>query len=161
MTEDQAPSDDPVTPTDANQALPGAGWFPDGSGQQRWWDGNAWTDNVMTAAPATTGSSADPKTIAALIHVSTLIFGFIGPLAGYLAFPQDAFVREHSKNALNFQLTVLIGVVISFVLMFVIIGFFTLLAIALGAFITTILAAIAASRGETYQYPLTIKFLKS
>ena len=26
-----------------------AGWYPDDSGQQRYWDGNAWTEHVSRA----------------------------------------------------------------------------------------------------------------
>jgi len=33
-----------------------AGWYPDGTGQMRWWDGDGWTENVqvpvLTAPPA-------------------------------------------------------------------------------------------------------------
>lgn len=29
-----------------------AGWYDDGSGAQRWWDGSAWTEHTVTAQPA-------------------------------------------------------------------------------------------------------------
>lgn len=28
-----------------------AGWYDDGSGQMRWWDGQAWTERVQAEAP--------------------------------------------------------------------------------------------------------------
>ncbi|MFT4284415.1 MAG: DUF2510 domain-containing protein [Protaetiibacter sp.] len=44
-------TDNPTT----SQAAPG--WYPDGSGGQRWWDGRGWTDH---AAPAARAASAVP-----------------------------------------------------------------------------------------------------
>ncbi|MDR2381779.1 MAG: DUF2510 domain-containing protein [Bifidobacteriaceae bacterium] len=32
-----------------------AGWYNDGSGTMRWWDGQAWTDRVQTPQPAAGG----------------------------------------------------------------------------------------------------------
>ena len=34
-----------------------AGWYDDGSGNQRWWDGERWTDGVQ---PAPTGAASPP-----------------------------------------------------------------------------------------------------
>lgn len=105
-------------------------------------------------------SSSDPKTIAALVHASGLVFGFVGPLVGYLVYPNDPFIREHSRQALNFQITVLIGVLVSFVLMIVLIGFLTLFVLLLASLVLHIQAAIAASKGNMFQYPATIQFIK-
>ena len=32
-----------------------AGWYDDGSGRQRWWDGTVWTDRYQEAAPPEAG----------------------------------------------------------------------------------------------------------
>jgi uncharacterized Tic20 family protein len=50
--------------------------------------------------------------------------------------------------------------VVSFVLMFVLVGFLTGLAVWLLAIIFPIVAGIKANNGELWEYPLTIKFLK-
>jgi predicted Zn-dependent protease len=34
-----------------------AGWYDDGSGRQRWWDGSSWTDTFQDAPPAEGGIS--------------------------------------------------------------------------------------------------------
>lgn len=44
-----------------------AGWYDDGSGRQRWWDGTQWTDQF--AAPATTAAPA-PATVAEPVATS-------------------------------------------------------------------------------------------
>lgn len=46
------------------------------------------------------------------------------------------------------------------VLLCVYIGFVILPAVILADIIITILAALAANKGETYRYPLTIRFLR-
>ena len=35
-----------------------AGWYPDGQGSQRWWDGNQWTEHTMPATPQAPPASA-------------------------------------------------------------------------------------------------------
>ncbi|NUU12110.1 hypothetical protein CffCFBP3418_13625 [Curtobacterium flaccumfaciens pv. flaccumfaciens] len=34
---------------------PQAGWYDDGSGTMRWWDGSAWTEQVQQKAPGSPG----------------------------------------------------------------------------------------------------------
>lgn len=150
---------DPTPAGSAEAATPSgtpAGWYPDGSGVQRWWDGQQWSQHSAPMATSTT----DPKTIAALVHASGLVFGFVGPLVGYLVYPNDPFIREHSRQALNFQITVLIGVLVSFVLMIVLIGFVTIFVLIIASFVLHIQATIAASKGQPFTYPATIQFIK-
>jgi uncharacterized membrane protein len=68
-------------------------------------------------------------------------------------------VRGHSLESRSFQLTLLIGYIISAVLFFVLVGFFTAAIIAIASIVLQILAAVAANRGEEYRYPLTIRFV--
>ena len=42
-----------------------AGWYDDGSGRQRWWDGTAWTEHFAEAAPIAQPASAAVVTPAA------------------------------------------------------------------------------------------------
>lgn len=98
--------------------------------------------------------------MALLAHVLTLFTGFIGPLIIYLVARDDQpFIKHHAAEALNFQITVVIGYVISFVLMFVVIGFVTFAAIWVAAIVFAIIAAIAANRGEWYRYPVNIRLV--
>jgi uncharacterized Tic20 family protein len=75
-------------------------------------------------------------------------------------------VRRHAVEALNFNLSVMLYAIVlgalTFVLLFVLVGvllvplFVVLLA---GWIIFAIVATVAASRGEEYRYPLTIRFV--
>lgn len=110
-------------------------------------------------------SPQDEKLWATLIHLSPLVasfvgFPFLGPLIGYLVLrDRGPFVRWHTAQALNFQLTILIAYIASALLTIVVIGFLLLLAVWVVSIVFMILAAVAANRGEYYRYPLTITFV--
>jgi len=135
-----------------------AGWYDDGSGRQRWWDGTQW--GQYAAETSSPSNSGDQKTMAVLAQVLGLITGFVGPLVIYLINGEkDAFVRHHAAESLNFQLTLLIGYVVSFVLVFVIVGIILLPVLIVLGIVFPIIAAIAANKGEWYRYPITIRMV--
>jgi uncharacterized Tic20 family protein len=106
-------------------------------------------------------SPADEKLWSTLVHVGGIFFNFIPALIGYLILKdRGPFVREHTATALNFQLTVLIAYIICYILFFILIGGLLLLAVSIVNIVFCILAAIAASRGQRYVYPLAIRFVK-
>jgi hypothetical protein len=90
-----------------------------------------------------------------------IALGFLGPLVVLLVRgDRSQFVRRHAVEALNFNLTVLIYVVICVILAIVLIGFVLLIALGVLYVITVIVGAVRASSGEDYRYPLTIRFVK-
>jgi uncharacterized Tic20 family protein len=105
-------------------------------------------------------SPADEKLWATLIHIGGILFGFIPALIGYIVLKdRGPFVRAHTATALNFQITMAIAGFIGGILTIVFVGFLVLAAVGIIIIIFSIMAAIAANKGEWYSYPLTIKFL--
>lgn len=51
MTDVTPTAPDPATPVPAPSAAPPAGWYDDGSGRQRWFDGVQWTNQFAPTAP--------------------------------------------------------------------------------------------------------------
>ncbi len=108
-------------------------------------------------------------TLGVVTHLLTLVSSFIAPLI-ILLVAKDAFSRNNARAALNWQISlfiymlisvVLISVVlISVVLMLLPIGFFLMFVLGIINIIFIILAAVKASEGEVYSYPMTIPFLK-
>ncbi|MCB1076963.1 MAG: DUF4870 domain-containing protein, partial [Verrucomicrobiae bacterium] len=85
----------------------------------------------------------------------------IGPLIVWLARKDESpFVSEHAKEALNFQISLLIYLAISVPLALFLIGFALLFVIPIFGLIFTIVAAVKASDGSGYRYPLTIRFFR-
>ncbi len=105
--------------------------------------------------------TSDEKNIALLSHLGTLIGGFIVPLVIYLVKKDEsAYVAEHAKESLNFQISLLIYFIVSGFLAIIIIGFFLMMALGLFSLIVLILASIATSEGKLYRYPLCIRFIQ-
>jgi uncharacterized Tic20 family protein len=104
--------------------------------------------------------NSDEKLWSWLAHASFFVIGLIGPLVIMLVKGNESpFIRRHAVEALNFHISVLIYCVVSFILIFVIIGIFTLLVTLLFAAIVTIMAIIKAAAGEDYRYPLSIRLV--
>ncbi|MFD0891446.1 DUF4870 domain-containing protein, partial [Streptosporangium algeriense] len=102
----------------------------------------------------------DDRTMAMLAHLLGLLTSFVGPLVLYLAKRDEApYVRAQAAEALNFQLTLMIAYLVSWVLAFVLIGFLLMPLLWIGSLILMIIAAVAANRGENYRYPLNIRFV--
>lgn len=114
------------------------------------------------APPGTYGPrpGSDDTTLAMLAHLLGVLTWFVGPLVVYLAKKDESpYVRDQAAEALNFQLTLMIGYVVSWILAFVLIGFILMFVVWIGSIIFMIIAAIAANRGENYRYPMNIRFV--
>ena len=100
--------------------------------------------------------------LAALAGFIGIPFGnVIGPLVIWLIKKDEfAFVDDNGKESLNFQISVTICALVAAILIVVVIGIFLLIALAVADLVFIIMAAVKASKGETYRYPLSIKFLK-
>lgn len=113
----------------------------------------------VASAPAS--SASDDKTMALLAHLLGIFTGFIGALVIYLVKKDSSpFVERHSREALNFQITVAIAYVVSMILILVIIGVFLLMAVYVANLVFCILATMAASKGQEYRYPFALRLVK-
>lgn len=109
----------------------------------------------------------DERTWGMLCHLvafSGLIVPFgaiIGPLIIWLIKKDEMpFVDDQGKESLNFQLTMFIAAVITFILCFVIIGWLIAPVLIVYYLIVLIIASIKANDGIRYRYPYTIRFVK-
>jgi uncharacterized Tic20 family protein len=93
-----------------------------------------------------------------LPHILAIFTGFIGPLVTMIA--GEGELKEHSKKALNWQISLLIYSLVSVILMIVVIGFFILPVLMVMNLVFCILAAVKAADGELWDYPVTINFFK-
>jgi uncharacterized Tic20 family protein len=98
-------------------------------------------------------------------HVGTFVaawfaMGFLAPLVIMLVKGKDSpFVRRHAVESLNFQISLLIYLVVSAILALVLIGFVLMAAVGVFALVVIILATVKAANGEEYRYPLCIRMV--
>ncbi len=113
-------------------------------------------ETIQTAAPQ------EDRTIALITHLSGIIASFIVPLIIWLINkdkPEKAWLTEQAKEALNFQITIVLAWILAIVLSFVAIGFLLYPVIWIGNLIFCILAGVAANKGENYRYPVTLRLV--
>jgi len=90
-----------------------------------------------------------------------MIGNVIGPLIVWqLKKDSAAFVDDQGKEALNFQITFSLAMVICGVLAWVVIGFPLMLLVSVTALVLTIIAGIKANAGEAYRYPICWRVVK-
>lgn len=121
--------------------------------------------------PAGDLPSSDSRNIAAIAHLSAFsifagIPSFIGPLVIWLLQrDRDTFVAEEAREALNFNLSILLYTLAAIAAMILTLGLglIVIIPVALVAapawLVLTVLAAIRAADGQPYRYPLTLRLI--
>ena len=125
--------------------------------------------NEATAPPPVPSGapSADDRQWGMFAHLSALSgvvipFGnIIGPLVVWQVKKDTLpFAADQGKEALNFNITMLIAAFIGFLLTFILIGLVLLPLIGIAWLVFTILAAIKANEGVAYRYPYALRLIK-
>jgi uncharacterized Tic20 family protein len=102
--------------------------------------------------------NSDERVLAILAHVLSIFFWIFPGLIIYLIKKDEsAFVSEHAKEAMNFQITLTILYVILFI---TIIGWVFLWIPWLMQLVFCIIAAIKASDLKLFRYPFTLRLIK-
>ncbi len=113
--------------------------------------------------PSLPPAQSNDKLLAILCHVSLFLgVPFILPLIVYLIKREESpLVAAHAKEVLNFHISLLIySICATLPLLFCFcLGVPIVLGLSVMAFICAIVAAIQASEGGFYFYPLTIRFI--
>ena len=103
---------------------------------------------------------SEDRNFAVIAHLLGIIISFLGPLIIWLIKKDDStYVDDQAREALNFQITVFIAEAVAGLLTALLIGCFILPVILVANFILCIVAAVAASRGEWYRYPMTLRLI--
>ncbi|HEX2975681.1 MAG TPA: DUF4870 domain-containing protein [Bacteroidales bacterium] len=87
--------------------------------------------------------------------------GIIGPLVCWLSKRDDsAWINVNGRAALNFNLSILLYMILVLPLALIIIGIPLIMALGTLKVICIIIASIKAARGESFRYPLSIPFVQ-
>lgn len=87
--------------------------------------------------------------------------GILGPLVMWIIKKDTMrFVDDQGKEAINFHITVAIAQIVCWLLSFACIGIPLLIAVCVASIVFSIIAAIQASKGAYYRYPLSLRLVK-
>lgn len=111
-------------------------------------------------------ATAEQRTYATFMHLM-LIFAtltvlpmVLGPLVMWLIKRRDsAFIDDHGREALNFNISILIYMLASGLAFVCGIGVVLMPVVWVFGMVVPVLAAIAANRGEYYRYPACIRII--
>ncbi|HWX22296.1 MAG TPA: DUF4870 domain-containing protein [Candidatus Binatia bacterium] len=113
-------------------------------------------------AEALAAPKGNDKIWSMLSHLSMLFgVGLVLPLVVYLAMRHESeYVAVNAKEALNFHISVYLYILCCIPLAFILIGIPMLFVIGIGSLVLAIIAAVRASDGGCYHYPLTLRLVK-
>ncbi len=104
--------------------------------------------------------NSNDKNIVTITHLGGILFSFIPSLIVWLLKKDDSeYIAAQAKEALNFQITLLLAQFVAYVLIFILVGFLLLGLIWIFNIVFCIIAAISSSKGEYYRYPLTLRLI--
>jgi uncharacterized Tic20 family protein len=131
---------------------------------------SAQNSNASEDKPA---PSEGERTFGMLVHLLGIFTSFVGPLIVWLVKKEEMpFVDDQGKEALNFQITVILSMlaliigmgVLSFIpfvgWIFSIIAVFLYIVIWLGALVMMIIATIEANKGNYFRHPFCLRLIK-
>lgn len=123
--------------------------------------------DAVTPPPAPPVVGSDERTWGMLCHLAALCgylipFGhIIGPLLVWnIKKDEYPLVAREGRASVNFQISMTIWILIALALCFACIGLPLVIALALMNCICIIVAAVQASSGKSFNYPITIRFIK-
>lgn len=128
-------------------------------------DANVGPQRSKPSAGNVASPDSDARTMAMLAHLLGALCGFLGPLIIWLVKKDESrFVDDQGREALNFQLTLLIAyvaiVVLHMVTTFATWGVLPFpLIIGVFQLVFGIIGAVRANNGEYYRYPFSIRFV--
>jgi len=129
---------------------------------------------AMTPVESPAKPGQDSRYWAIGAHLSALAGGFLGGLPAFLGplvvwlirKDVDPYAAAHGRNALNFNLSVLVYAAVLIVLTAITFGLGVLLtlpagiALAVGWLVFSIVGMVKAANDQVYRYPLTIPFVR-
>ena len=134
--------------------------------------GGSVIDSPPTEAPSTAGlglgqgklAESDEKTMGLLSHILGAVTSVVGPLIIWVIKKDESpFVNDKGKEALNFQITVLIGYVTATVISMIpvtgCVGALLYPVIRVTNLIFGILGGIEANKGVVYRYPFALRLI--
>jgi uncharacterized protein len=114
------------------------------------------TPSDQVSPPSEPVASTNDRNLAMLTHLSGFVLYVIVPLIVWLMHkdrPDKAYLTGEAKEALNFQITMLLAWVVCWILQVILIGFLLMGLLWFVNLIFCIIAAVKVSSDGHYRYP--------
>jgi uncharacterized Tic20 family protein len=117
---------------------------------------------VPPGGPQLVGPENDSaRSMAMLIHLLAIFTGWLVPLILWLVKKDESpFINQQGKEVVNFELTLMIGVVAGIATACIFVGFIILLGVSVVNIVFGIIGTIAVNKGQPYRFPVCIRFIK-
>ncbi len=126
-----------------------------------------------SASPSAAVPTENERTWGMLAHLSALV-GLVLPLVGHMIGlnalgpfvvsisrgDRSSFVAAQAREALNFNISVTLAAIVCALLWLVFIGILLSAALFVAWLVMTLIAAIKASEGVLYRYPISLRLVK-
>ena len=114
-------------------------------------------------------ASAAEKRWGALSHLSGFAFLLLPPIGGVLVAlavwlgmgRKSTYIEVQAREALNFQITILLAVLLGIALMYILIGAFVLIGVAVLDLGCMIRGSLKANAGILHIYPYSLRLVKA
>ena len=101
------------------------------------------------------------KLMIILSHLGGVFFGFIPSLIVYIMRKDTPSVTlDNAREALNWQITVILASIVCFILSFILIGLLLFWVLLLTNLVLCIIATAKSSPTQVYRYPFSVRLLK-
>lgn len=119
----------------------------------------------MTQQPQSPPSPGEEHGVSIAVHIGGLLTSFIVPLILWLIYKdRSPFLNEHAKAALNWQIILLPGYLVAWVIMAIpfigFLGSLLQLAVFVLSAIFSVLSAVAASNRQPARYPIDVRIVR-
>ena len=105
---------------------------------------------------------SDERMWSVIAQIGAILLSFIAPLVIWLVLKdRSRFVDQEAKEALNFQITLVITHIVCAIITAVTLGFGVIVYLVfVAALVFMILAAVENGKGAPYRFPVNIRFIK-
>jgi uncharacterized Tic20 family protein len=108
-----------------------------------------------------TGESQDSRNMAVLVWIGTIFLWFVPGLLAYLLKRDDAYVRDHGVEALNWSITAALAMLVGrLVLSLIFLGWLAYTVVYVAHVVFCIMGAIAATNGQRYSVPFAVRLIR-
>lgn len=118
-------------------------------------------DQITPPSESVSSSSSD-RNLAMITHLSGFVLYLVVPLIVWLVHkdrPDKTYLTNEAKEALNFQITILLAWIVCWILKIILVGFFLMGVLWLVNLIFCIVAAVKVSSDGSYRYPFTLRLV--